>query len=260
MTKKYVYTYKKKCLICGKEFETSSGGKKICSDECKKIYYKQRVAKLRKCLLEKSEKNLNHERYQTKTGVIVKVRATDYPLLKDYQKQAKGKNNPNYKYVLKSHKVWFDAGNGVVPEKHILMHLDGNDKNNDIKNLRLVNRKILYHFNRTHRMNKNPDITRANITLTELQKKIMEYEIKKASDLFLEIQMLYKSGLTLHEISKKYGISYFVLTQLNLLLAIPMEKIMAIKKMHEQGITIREIQKTTGYLRSTIQSMFYFFN
>lgn len=102
-------------------------------------------------------------------AVIIKVSAKDYPMLKDKQKNGK-RNNPDIKWVILSHKVWYDAGRGVVDgRKEVLIHLDSNPYNNELDNLYLVPRRLLGPMNYYKRITKHKEITKANIVLTEFE-------------------------------------------------------------------------------------------
>ena len=107
-------------------------------------------------------------------AVVVKVPATDYPLLKDKQKNG-SRNNPEYKWVILSHKIWLDAGREPIDgRREVLVHLDSNPLNNNLDNLYKVPRRLMGPMNWFGRFTTDREITRAYIVLTEL-----EVELKK---------------------------------------------------------------------------------
>lgn len=109
-------------------------------------------------------------------AVIIKVPAKDYPMLKDKQKNGR-RNNPDIKWVILSHKVWYDAGRGLIDSaKEVLVHLDSNPYNNTLDNLYKLPRRLLGPMNWHKRFTTDREITKVNIVLTdfevELKKKI----------------------------------------------------------------------------------------
>ena len=128
----------------------------------------------RKKYLDTKNNNLGYEYFKDSIGgYIVKVRARDYPTLKDLNpNRANKKNNSDFAYVRRSHKNWIDAGNELPPKGSVLYHLDGNPENDEVKNLCVVSRKILVTMCKKRRNTKFAEVNKSNLLLTGLEQKI----------------------------------------------------------------------------------------
>lgn len=75
----------------------------------------------------------------------------------------------NYKHVF----VW-EEHNGLVPKGHVVIFGDRNRRNFDISNLILVSQKQLLILNRKGLIQKDADLTRSAIVVTDIYNKIYE--------------------------------------------------------------------------------------
>lgn len=115
--------------------------------------------------------NLGYE-YKDCYGIYyVKVLSADYPTLHNFDKNGK-KANKQFKYILRSWKNWIDAGNPIPAKNEVLFHLDGDNANDDITNLKLVSRSVMATMAKKKRYTKNKKINNTNLILTELEQKI----------------------------------------------------------------------------------------
>lgn len=107
-----------------------------------------------------------------KDSIYVKVLAKCYPKIKGKDFGKYGLKNKKFKYILESHKVWYDAGNKLPKKGEVLYHLDGNYKNNDVHNLQVISRGVLSVLSKKKRHTDNKDTSNSNILLTKLELKI----------------------------------------------------------------------------------------
>lgn len=63
---------------------------------------------------------------------------------------------------------------GKVPKGHKVVFLDQNSRNFDISNLALVSNGEMLKLNQYHRLSENAEVSKVNITLTKLERKIRE--------------------------------------------------------------------------------------
>ncbi len=83
--------------------------------------------------------------------------------------EGKFQHNWRSKHVL----IW-EAHNGPIPRGHVVIFGDGNKQNFDINNLILVSRNQLKCLNQQKLIQKDADLTRAAITIVDLQNKIID--------------------------------------------------------------------------------------
>ncbi|MDR1272340.1 MAG: HNH endonuclease [Clostridiales Family XIII bacterium] len=67
--------------------------------------------------------------------------------------------------------VWEEA-NGPVPEGYVILFLDGDRTNLDIRNLACVSRSTLARLNQNHLCSHDPDVTRAGVQVARLMTQI----------------------------------------------------------------------------------------
>lgn len=72
--------------------------------------------------------------------------------------------------------IW-EEHNGALPKGHAILFGDGDNRNFDINNLILVSRKQLLKLNQNNLIQKDADLTRTAVIITDLQDKI--YQRKK---------------------------------------------------------------------------------
>ena len=63
---------------------------------------------------------------------------------------------------------------GKVPKGHKVVFLDKDSRNFDINNLALVSNGEMLKLNQYHRLSENAEVSKVNITLTKLERKIRE--------------------------------------------------------------------------------------
>ena len=78
-----------------------------------------------------------------------------------------------YKHVF----VW-EEHNGPVPKGHVVIFGDGDRRNFDINNLILITRKQLSMLNKKHLIQKDADLTRSAIIMTDIFHKMIERKKK----------------------------------------------------------------------------------
>lgn len=125
----------------------NKGMKGICGKGCEKTWFK------------KGNKPINHkpigsERLNIDGYIEIKVA------------------EPN-KWRLK-HQVLWEEQNGPIPKGHAVIFGDGNSQNLDINNLILVSRKQLLTLNKMHLIQKDADLTRTAVVITDVYLKISE--------------------------------------------------------------------------------------
>lgn len=78
----------------------------------------------------------------------------------------------------RKHTAIWEAANGKVPKGHIVIFLDKNKKNISLDNLALVSRSVHQLMNKMKLYTTNREITKANIAVCEIKKKIAELKKK----------------------------------------------------------------------------------
>lgn len=73
--------------------------------------------------------------------------------------------------------VW-EKEKGEVPENHVLLFLDGNKQNPDIKNLKLISRRQLAALNRNHLLQKDKNLNVTALLTADLIIKIVDNKQK----------------------------------------------------------------------------------
>jgi len=81
-------------------------------------------------------------------------------VLKDYGKNAKKRES-------------WEAINGKIPDKHVLIHLDGNGKNYQMENLACVSTSVLRVMVKNNLISDDPEITRTGIAIAEHKMAIL---------------------------------------------------------------------------------------
>lgn len=82
--------------------------------------------------------------------------------------------NPN-EWRMKHYVAW-EAVNGPVPEKKVLIFLDGDKSNCTIENLALVSRRELLDLTQQNLRSENPEATKAGVKVVRLMGKVRELE------------------------------------------------------------------------------------
>lgn len=80
------------------------------------------------------------------------------------------------------HLIIWEKHNGPVPKSHAVIFGDGNNRNFDVNNLLLVSRKQLLTLNRQKLIQKDADLTRTAIILTDIYHKIHEKRKVRCDD------------------------------------------------------------------------------
>lgn len=144
-------------------------GKKFSAEACKKMSLAKKKS------LCQINNNLGHEMWRQKVGYIVKVCKKDYPNCTDYNYNKHLKcTNKDFIYIRRSLKNWIDAGNEIPPKGSVLYHLDGNLRNDDVKNLCVVSRAVMAIMSTKNRHTNFCRVNTSNILLSSLESKIME--------------------------------------------------------------------------------------
>lgn len=84
-------------------------------------------------------------------------------------------------WKLKSRVIW-EKHNGKIPEGHIVIFLDGDTQNFDLKNLALVPRAVNARINQNGYRTNNAELTKAGIQAAEILAKIGELSQKEARE------------------------------------------------------------------------------
>lgn len=82
-----------------------------------------------------------------------------------------GKLQKNWKG---KHIIIWEKENGLVPKGHAIIFGDGDSRNFDIKNLLLVSRRQLLSLNRNGLIQKDADLTRTALIVTDIYHKMSE--------------------------------------------------------------------------------------
>ena len=75
------------------------------------------------------------------------------------------------KWKLKQRVMW-EKKYGPIPEGYVICFLDGNPRNLKMKNLACVPRGTLLEINKTMSGKRNPEMTRSQILVCELEREI----------------------------------------------------------------------------------------
>lgn len=86
-------------------------------------------------------------------------------------KVSNGNKNRNWKG---KHVVIWEKENGLIPKGHVVIFGDSNNRNFDISNLILVTRRQLLNLNREKLIQKDVELTKTAIFITDLKQKISE--------------------------------------------------------------------------------------
>lgn len=126
---------------------------------------KEAQEKSRKTQFKKGQKSLNErpigdERIDRDGYTVIKV--CDHP------------TDSNKNWVLKHRYVYEQYHNMTIPKNHAVVFLDQNKQNFDIDNLYLVNQRVLTYMSKRGLWSDNPQLTKANLLIAELQCSIKE--------------------------------------------------------------------------------------
>lgn len=73
----------------------------------------------------------------------------------------------------KSHIVWENHYGTPVPKKHMIIHADGNQLNNDIDNLVMIDWAVLLRMNKNmERYSDDADLTKAGVLISKIEQEI----------------------------------------------------------------------------------------
>lgn len=114
--------------------------------------------------------------------------------------------DPN-KWRMKHAIIW-EAANGPVPKKHVVIFGDGNKQNFALENLLLVSQAQLLALNRKHLIQNNVDLTKTGILIVDVDRKIHERRNPMKSKITdEEIFALIDEGKKNAEIARHFGVS-----------------------------------------------------
>ena len=86
----------------------------------------------------------------------------------------KGKNLDGSSWILKHHKIWLEHGGRMLnTRKEAIVFLDGNRRNFDINNLKLVSRRALSRMSKNNRWSDIKEIKESYLLLSEMESSIV---------------------------------------------------------------------------------------
>lgn len=92
----------------------------------------------------------------------------------------KQRNTDGTGWMLKHHKVWIDNGNPTFDKKkYALVFIDGNRRNFDINNLKLVSRATLSRMSKARRWSDISSVNNSYLLLSEVETKLTSAEVDK---------------------------------------------------------------------------------
>lgn len=72
------------------------------------------------------------------------------------------------------HRIIWEKQNGPIPAGHMVIFLDGNKKNFDIKNLKLISQKECATLNKMHLRTEDPQLTETALAMVQLMHKVKQ--------------------------------------------------------------------------------------